>query len=497
MEPQNGEAIHSERFLRIACIGAGASASRCACDIPAHNYTFSFEPNEKWSTVYPSSTEIKRYLVEFSERHDLRRYIRFENEVLSAQWSDSASQWKLQVRTGQGTSCGTIETYDIVIHATGYLNNWAWPDIGGRQDYSGHLLHSAQWDSSVSLDGKVVGLIGNGSSAVQILPSIQPVAEHVFNFIRSPNWIVPSLGEDNHSYSEEDIEGFQTDSDSLLVLRKRNEASLNSYFSVFLKDSKLQQESAKTFTEYMRERIADRKLDEHLIPTWGIGCRRIVPSNKYLEALQQENVTIVPQNVNTLTQMGCRCTNGTDYPVEVLVCATGFDTSFRPRFPITTGQARTEVQADHILQLIDRYQTENIRSFRPKPAAVSDFMAHVRDFMGGTVWTQGCRSGYKNHTIHDKTPTLWPGSSLHYREALRELRAEDWDFEYLGNRFDWLGNGFSQAEFDPTCDLGYYIRSQDDGPYASRRKRGEALTRSGTQPSRPLHRIYRPTVVNL
>lgn len=139
------------------------TASRCACDIPAHNYTFSFEPNHTWSTVYSSSAEIKRYLVEFSERHDLRRYVRFENEVLSAQWSDSASQWKLQVRTGQGTSCSTTEeTYDIVIHATGYLNHWAWPEIDGRQDYSGHLLHSAQWDSSVSLDGKVVGLIGNG-----------------------------------------------------------------------------------------------------------------------------------------------------------------------------------------------------------------------------------------------------------------------------------------------------------------------------------------------
>lgn len=139
------------------------TASRCACDIPAHNYTFSFEPNHKWSSTYASAAEIKQYLVEFSEIHDLRKYIRFENQVLSAQWSEPTSQWKLQVRPGQGDSCNTIEeTYDIVIHATGYLNNWAWPDIGGRQDYSGNLVHSAQWDSGVSLDEKVVGLIGNG-----------------------------------------------------------------------------------------------------------------------------------------------------------------------------------------------------------------------------------------------------------------------------------------------------------------------------------------------
>ena len=146
--------------------------------------------------------------------------------------------------------------------------------------------------------------------------------------------------------------------------------------------------------------------------------------------------------------------------------------------------------------LIDRFQTENIHSFCPKTAAVDDFAEHVSHFMPKTVWSEGCRSGFKNHTISDRIPTLWPGSTLHYLEALRELRADDWEIRYTGNRFAWLGNGISQTEFDPTSDLGYYIRDVDDSPFASRRKRREVFSKSVTQPARKLHRPHRPTVVN-
>lgn len=156
-----------------------------------------------------------------------------------------------------------------------------------------------------------------------------------------------------------------------------------------------------------------------------------------------------------------------------------------------------EAQADHILMLIDRFQTEPIHSINPKSAAVADFISYTRKFMDSTVWTESCRSGHKNHTISGRTPTLWPGSTLHYIEAMRDLRADDWDIVYTRNRFAWLGNGISQAEFDPTCDLAFYIRDRDDSPFASRRKRREVLARSGSQPARVLHRTHRPAIINL
>ena len=148
-----------------------------------------------------------------------------------------------------------------------------------------------------------------------------------------------------------------------------------------------------------------------------------------------------------------------------------------------------EAQADHMLQLLDRYQTENIKSFAPKSEAIKDFMSHTKSFMQRTVWAEGCRSSYKNNSIDDRTPHMWPGSTLHYQEALMELRADDWDIRYAGNRFEWLGNGFSQTEFDPTRDLAYYIRDSDDSPFASRGKRREIFGKSGSQKPREVNAI--------
>lgn len=117
--------------------------------------------------------------------------------------------------------------------------------------------------------------------------------------------------------------------------------------------------------------------------------------------------------------------------------------------------------------------------------------------MQNTVYNDSCRSGHKNHTVDGRIPTLWPGSTLHHVQALQDLRAEDWAFEYTGNRFAFLGNGISHAEFEPTSDLAYYIRESDDGPPLTRRGRMKLTMRSGSQPTRELHRTQRPSVINL
>lgn len=142
---------------------------------------------------------------------------------------------------------------------------------------------------------------------------------------------------------------------------------------------------------------------------------------------------------------------------------------------------RTECQADYMLKLIDRWQTENIHAFSPKMEAVEDFLAHTDAFMKKTIWEEDCRSWYKNNSASARVSALWPGSTLHYIEAMQELRADDWDITYKGNRFAWLGDGYSQTELDQTCDLGYYIRDRDDSPYSSKGKRRKVLTHSGSR----------------
>jgi hypothetical protein len=100
--------------------------------------------------------------------------------------------------------------------------------------------------------------------------------------------------------------------------------------------------------------------------------------------------------------------------------------------------------------------------------------------MEATVWHDPCRSWYKANTAEGKITALWPGSTLHYMEALDELRLEDWEIKYEGNRYAWLGNGYSQCEIDPTADWGYYIREHDDDAPISRGKRRKIECKSGT-----------------
>ena len=130
--------------------------------------------------------------------------------------------------------------------------------------------------------------------------------------------------------------------------------------------------------------------------------------------------------------------------------------------------------------MINRWQVENIRSFMPKMEAVEDFLAQKDEFMKATVWDENCRSWYKNNDINAKVSALWPGSSLHYMEAIKEPRFEDWDWRYNGNRFAYFGNGYSQTELDRTCDWAYYIADKDETPYLSTRKAREALTHHGS-----------------
>lgn len=129
-----------------------------------------------------------------------------------------------------------------------------------------------------------------------------------------------------------------------------------------------------------------------------------------------------------------------------------------------------------MLHWVDRWQTENIRSFSPKKEAVDDFVEHVDKYMQCTVWTEDCRSWYKNGTKEGRVMALWPGSSLHFMEVMEYPRHDDFDVRYNGNRFSWMGSGYSQTEMDPSADWAYYITNSDDSPFSSKSKRRKVLT---------------------
>lgn len=134
---------------------------RVACDFPAHNYTYSFEPNPNLPSIYATGEEVRRYLNAFVTNHNLEKFIKTEHQVRKAEWKDEEGTWHVDIEN-LSSGCIVHGVCDILISATGVLNHPRWPDLPGLKDFQGPLLHSARWDKKIETADKSIGVIGNG-----------------------------------------------------------------------------------------------------------------------------------------------------------------------------------------------------------------------------------------------------------------------------------------------------------------------------------------------
>lgn len=164
------------------------------CDVPAHVYVFPFDPNPNWSKFYADGDEIQDYIRGVCDRWDLRRNIQFNTKVLDAEWIEEESQWKLMIEKKGEKEIQEVYA-DVVISGLGNLSRWRWPNIPGIHDFKGHKVHSADWIHDYDYSHKRIGMIGNGSSAIQILPKMAELeGTDIVSLQRGPTWITPSLG---------------------------------------------------------------------------------------------------------------------------------------------------------------------------------------------------------------------------------------------------------------------------------------------------------------
>ena len=161
-----------------------------ACDVPAHSYTIIYEPNPEWSQFYASGQEILRYLQKVADKYEIRKYMKFNHKCVGAVWNEEKGKWQVEC---DGPDGKVHDECDVLITATGILNNWKWPDIPGLDSFTGTRLHSATWPEDIDLSGKNVAIIGNGSSAIQIIPQLQKIVNHLDAYARGSTWISPPL----------------------------------------------------------------------------------------------------------------------------------------------------------------------------------------------------------------------------------------------------------------------------------------------------------------
>ncbi|CAK7229173.1 hypothetical protein SCUCBS95973_007130 [Sporothrix curviconia] len=500
----------------------------CACDIPSHNYQYSWAPNPGWSEYYASQKEIRAYFERVATEHGLLPYIRFGQKVVGATWDEEAAVWRFRI---EDVATGEVaDDYGhFFINASGYLNNWKWPTIPGLHSFAGPVLHSGAWDSSVDLAGKRVAVIGYGSSGIQLVTAIQPVVQSLTTFIRGPTWITAGFGSKyaapgglNFTFTDEQKAAFAADPAAYLAYRKGVEHELSSRFKMLHKDTP-EQEAAVAFSraDMLRrlntstDKAKAKHLAETLIPTFPVGCRRPSPGNGYLEALSAPNVDVITgREIARIEADGLvlvdeakggdahetKETKETKVVVDVIVCATGFDLSFRPRFPIIGRQGVdlrdawtdrataylsmapadmpnyfvflgpqapvghgsaipiVEHLTKYMLKMVYKMQTQGYVSVAPRPEAIREFIEHADTFLPRTAWAGKCRSWFKNGQESGPVTGLHPGSRLHWFHLLQEPRYEDWVWTTANksNRWAYLGNGFSVMEGEGR-DLTWYF----------------------------------------
>ncbi|KAJ4229257.1 hypothetical protein NW757_014067 [Fusarium falciforme] len=473
-----------------------------ACDVPAHIYTFPFEPNPDWTSFYASGPEIWNYIKRTTEKYNLDERVQLNSKVISSIWNDSNGKWELKIQQN-----GTVITdeADVLINGSGFLNKWRWPDIDGLHSFKGKKAHSASWDPELDWTDKRVAIIGNGSSAVQILPQMQPKAAKIVTYIRSPTWISSAfLGEmtpegKNFQYTEEQKQEFRENPEKLLELRRSIEHHINKLFKGYVVGYPEQKAASKAFREIMESRLNhDPELCAKLIPEWMVGCRRLTPGEGYLKALQAPNVTTEFGGIEKITETGIK-TASSHHDFDIIVCATGFDVSYLPHWelvgkngirledqwrdnpaayfgtcapnmpnyfifngpnsPIGHGSllAAMEFTAEYIFRWCKKIATEDIKSATVDEGATKDYNTYSQEFLKRTVWTSGCRSWYKNNRVEGQVTAMYGGSVLHYKENLESFRTEDFNFEYRSrNRFRFMGNGLTTRE-EEGGDLGFYV----------------------------------------
>ncbi|TKA32723.1 hypothetical protein B0A50_00948 [Salinomyces thailandicus] len=476
-----------------------------ACDVPSHSYQFSFNPKPDWSSLYAPSWEIREYIEGSAKKYGVDRFVQLEHEVKDCVWNDEEGKWHVRVRRPSGEVFEDVA--EVLVSARGLLNDKQWPEIEGFESFEGEVMHSAAWNDGYDFRNKRIGVIGSGSSAIQIIPRLQAVEGAELNcFIRSRTWISPPFGQavqdklgmgDKFEFTEELKQRFERDPQAWLDFRLMVEADANGIHGVTLTGSPMQKAAHKAFEEGMRSRLAKKpEYFDWLKPGFAPGCRRLTPGPGFLEALVEPNVNFIRDRIQKITPQGIITQDGTLHALDVLVCATGFYASAAPPFRTVGLRGHTlqqhwqtratnylslatdafpnhffmlgpnggigegsltmmiESAGNYILRAIRKLQRDNLKSMTVKPARVRDFMRHCDAYFARTVFMDDCNSWYRKDgrgRTGDFVTGLWPGSTLHCIEALRSPRWEDWVYEYLPdgegaegvNELAWLGNGWA------------------------------------------------------
>jgi len=337
----------------------------CRCDVASMEYCYSFDKELAqewtWKERYGAQEEILAYFETVADRHDLRRSFKFRTRVTDAAWDADAERWI--VETDQGDRVRAR----FLVAASGNLSLPNKPPFPGIDNFRGQLVHTGLWpEEGVDVSGRRVGVIGTGSSGVQVIPLLAQDAEHLYVFQRTPHYVVPAA---NHPLSEEFVRetkarydefrqecwttpfGFRLELNPKSALEVSEEERNAEYqrrwdrggpelmgaFSDLLFDEEANETCARWVRAKIAEIVDDPEVARKLQPTsYPFGAKRLVQGTDYYETFNRDNVTLVDlleAPIVEVTERGVRTENA-EYELDVLVMATGYDAVTGPLLAI-------------------------------------------------------------------------------------------------------------------------------------------------------------------
>ena len=414
-----------------------------ACDVASYFYSFTFFKKPNWSQMFAPGNEIKNYLEALADHYSLKERIRFGQTVKGCVYRDRG--WEVSTAEGECFKA------DVLIPATGFLHIPKLPDIEGLDSYAGAAFHSSRWDPTADLTAKRVGVIGNGSSAVQIVSSLVDQVKQLVVFQRTAQWVFPAP---NDYYSEQRQEMLEHYPELTQRLFNFFMDWYNEGFGNAVVGDKAAQKRFKDACEANLASVSDPELRAKLTPDYPVMCKRLIFSHSYYGALQRPNCELVTEGIARIEPDGVRLMDGSLQALDVLVLATGFDThaycaplSIRVEdgpsladvwkdgahsfesigiagFPnllfiggpySTVGNLSTmtcsELQVDHIIRLLTEMDRTASKTVQPKKEAEDAFVEEMQGAVAGTVWVSGCKSWYLDGNgrvdIWTKTPAAF------------------------------------------------------------------------------------------
>jgi len=437
----------------------------CACDIPSHLYSFSFEQNANWSKLWPPQSEIQEYLLGVVRKYKLRRNIKFGCTVTRAWWDDQAMEWHVQ------TTDGEEFVAQFVVSGAGALHIPSIPEFDGLGEFTGTKFHSAEWDHSVDLRASVA-VIGTGASAIQIVPSIIDDVAELKLFQRTPPWVMP--------WSNWKVpEGVKRMFARFPITQKAFRAGIfwaHEYVGYAMSRRPELLKIAEMLGKWnIRRSVKDPVLRRKLTPNFSFGCKRVLKGGKkkgidYYGALAEAKSEVITDPIKRIEPKGIVTSDGELHEVDVIVFATGFHVTDSYQYMQIIGQqgedlkaqadavgviahrgimfadvpnlflllgpntglghnsivVMIEAQIRYVIQAIKAVQKSGNRALFPTWGAQNHYNAKLQRKLEGTVWNSGCNSWYFDE--HGNNRTLWSGTAWRYVQSVRKLRQQEFVF---------------------------------------------------------------------